>query len=122
MEKQVFLLKPKHQNHLSQLGECDYGAQSWRESRLLCESLFIPIQRQTSILKMVEREVFLMKPKPQNHLSQQGNVFIVPNQKRKEIIIWIHVYPNWKRNFDFKIGRRWSSRMKPTHQNCLSQQ
>ena len=41
--------------------------QSWRERRLLCESMFIPIERHTSILKLVIREVFIMKPKHQYH-------------------------------------------------------
>ena len=65
VEKQVFLMKPKRQNHFSEQRECDYGAQSCKGKRLLCESMFIPIGRQTSILKMVIREVFLMKPKYQ---------------------------------------------------------
>ena len=60
---EVFLVKPKHQNRLSQQREHVYGAQSLTERRLLCESTFIPIKRQTSILKMAERKVFLMKPK-----------------------------------------------------------
>ena len=47
---------------------CD--AQSLKERRLLCESVFIPIEKWTLILKMVEREVFLMKPRHQYHLSQ----------------------------------------------------
>ena len=38
----------------------------WRQSRkkrwLLCESMFIPIEIRTSILKLVIREAFLMKP------------------------------------------------------------
>ena len=50
--------------------------------RLLCESMFIPIERRTSILQMVEREVFLLKPKHQNRLSQQENLFIVPNHEK----------------------------------------
>ena len=83
-ERQVFLMKPKHQNHLSQWGEYDYGAQSWKERRLLCESMFIPIERRTSIQKMVEKQVFLMKPKHQNHLSQRRNVFTMPNHEKKE--------------------------------------
>ena len=63
VEKEVFLMKPKHQNHLSQQGECVYSDQSWKEKRLLCESLFIPIENRTSIRKMVERKAFLIKPK-----------------------------------------------------------
>ena len=41
--------------------------QSWRERILLCESKFIPIERRTSILKLVTREVFHLKPKHQYH-------------------------------------------------------
>ena len=66
-ERDVFLMKPKHQYHLSQWGECVYGAQSWKERRLLCESMFIPIERRTSILKLVIRKAFIMKPKHQYH-------------------------------------------------------
>ena len=68
--REVILMKPKHQYHLSEREECVYDAQSWKERRLLCESTFIPIERWTSILKMAIKEVFLMKPKHQYHLSQ----------------------------------------------------
>ena len=71
VEREVFLLKPKHQNRLLQQGECVCSAQPWKEKRLLWESMLIPIERRTSIQKMVESVVFLMKPKHQNHLSQQ---------------------------------------------------
>ena len=47
---EVFIMKPKHQYHLSQRGECVYDAQSWKERRLLCESMFILIEIWTSIL------------------------------------------------------------------------
>ena len=72
IEREVFLMKPKHQNYLSQQGDCVCSAQSWKERRLLCASMFILIERRSSILKMVEREVFLMKPKHKYHLSQWG--------------------------------------------------
>ena len=68
-ERGDFLLKPKRQNHLSQQWGCVYSTQSRKERRLLCESMFIPFERRTSIPKRVKREVFLMKPKHQNHLS-----------------------------------------------------
>ena len=29
-----------------------------------------------------------------------------PIMKRKEIIIWIHIYPNWKMCFNYKIGNK----------------
>ena len=61
-EGDIFLMKPKHPYHLSQWGECAYDAQSWNESRVLRESVFFPIEKWTSILKMAEWEAFLMKP------------------------------------------------------------
>ena len=70
--RRYFLLKPKHQNCLSQQGENVYSAQSWKKKEILCKSMFIPIERQTSILKIVEKQIFLVKPKHQNHLSQWG--------------------------------------------------
>ena len=63
IEKQVFLMNPKHQNRLSQYEERVYSAQWRKERRLLCESMFISMEIQTSILKIVEREVVLTKPK-----------------------------------------------------------
>ena len=65
--REVFLMKPKHQYHLSQWEKYVYGAQSWNKRRLLCESMFIPIERRISILKFVKRKVFIMKPKHQYH-------------------------------------------------------
>ena len=61
VERKVFLMKPKHQCHFSQWWECVYGAQSRYERGLLCEFVFIPIEKQILILKMAKREVFLMK-------------------------------------------------------------
>ena len=49
--REVFLMKPKHQYHLVQWGECVYGTQSWKEIRLLHEFVFIPIDTQNLILK-----------------------------------------------------------------------
>ena len=58
-------MKPKLEYHLSQLGECVYGAQSWKDRRLVCDSKFVQIDKRTLILKMVEKEAFPMKPKLQ---------------------------------------------------------
>ena len=66
-KREVFVKKPKHQYHQSQREECVYDAQSWKERRLLCESMFIPIESRTSILQMAIRDVFVMKPKHQYH-------------------------------------------------------
>ena len=84
VEREVFLMKPKLPYLLSQWQECFYGAQSWKEKRLLCESVFVQIDGWTLALKMVERELFLVKPKQQYHLSRRGEVFMVPDHKKKK--------------------------------------
>ena len=65
LERDGFLLKPMHQYHLFHWEECVYDAQAWKEKRLLYESMFIPIERWTSVLKMIIKDVFPMKPKQQ---------------------------------------------------------
>ena len=67
VEREVFHMKTRHQYHLLQWGEWIYGAQSTTEKRLLSEPLFIQIERWTLVLKTVEREVFMVKPKRQYH-------------------------------------------------------
>ena len=44
--QKAFLMKPKHQCHLSQWGGWVYGSQSKEERRLLWESMFVPIKKQ----------------------------------------------------------------------------
>ena len=68
--KWSFFGKTKASIHLSKWGEWLWGAQSLIEKRLSCESVFILINWQTLIVKMVEWKAFLMKPKHQCHLSQ----------------------------------------------------
>ena len=46
MEKDAFLIKQRHQCRLSQWVEWLYGAQSWKEKRLLCESMPILIKKE----------------------------------------------------------------------------
>ena len=58
MEKEAFLMEPKHQCHLSQWGEWVYVAQSWKEKRLLCESVFVPIDKWTLALKNDGKKTF----------------------------------------------------------------
>ena len=79
VERDVFTLKPKLWYHLSRWGECVYGAYSLQEKRLLCESAFAQIDERTLILKLVEREVFLMKPKHQLIYPNVENEFLGHN-------------------------------------------
>ena len=67
-------MKPKHQCYLSQWEERVYGTQSWKERRLLFESVFHLIDRWSLILKMAGRKGFLMNPK---------HLFIYPNEKNE---------------------------------------
>ena len=77
----AFVTKPKHQCQSPQWGEWVCGAQSWTERRLLSEFVFIPIGKQTLILKVVVRKVFLTKPKQQYHSSQLGEWIYDPNHE-----------------------------------------
>ena len=61
--REAFLMKPKHQCHLSKWGECAYDLQPWRESWLLHESETTKLTNELWIKKMVGREAFLIKPK-----------------------------------------------------------
>ena len=49
--KRSFSMNPKRQCHSSQWRDWVYGAQSWKEKRLLCEFVFVPNEKQTLILK-----------------------------------------------------------------------
>ena len=69
-DKWNFSYETKALFRLSQWREWVYGVKSWEKRRLLWESAFIWIARQTLIHKMVEREAFLMNPKHQCHLSK----------------------------------------------------
>ena len=51
VEREAFLMKPKNQCHLCQWVKQVYGVQSWKEKRLLHESLFVLIDRHSLILK-----------------------------------------------------------------------
>ena len=66
------------------------------EGRLLHESVSILIDKQNLILKNGGKWSFSYETKALIHLSQQEEwVYGYPIEKKKEIIMWIHVYPNW---------------------------
>ena len=82
--REVSLMKPKHQYHLSQRGERVYDAQSWKERRLLCESMFIPSERRASILKIGNKSSFSYEIKASISLILiEKNVFMMPNHEMK---------------------------------------
>ena len=63
-----------------------------------------PIEKWTLFLKMVEKDVFLMKPEPFIPMRRMCLWCLI--MKWKEIIMWIHVYPNCKTNFNSRNGRK----------------
>ena len=81
--KWSFFIKPKRQCHLSQPGEWLYGAQSWKEKRLFYEFMFVPINKWTLILKMVERESFLWNQSINVIYPNEKNEFMAPNHEKK---------------------------------------
>ena len=69
-KKISFSYKTKALILLIPIGECVYGLQSWEERRSLCESMFIPIERQTLIIKYGAKWDFCYETKASIHLSQ----------------------------------------------------
>ena len=97
---EVFLMKPKNQYPLSQWGEYVCSAQSSKEMRLLCESVFFLIGKQILIIKEWQKVKFFLWNQSFNIIyPNKENEFMVPNHEKREIIMWIHVYPNWHTDF-----------------------
>ena len=121
MEWKAFLMKPKHQCHLPQWGEWVYSAQSWKERRLLSESMFVLIDKRTLSLKMMERKVFLVKPKHQCHLSQWGKwVYGTQSWKEKRLLCEFVFIPIYQWILNLKLMEKEAFLMKPKHQCHLS--
>ena len=77
-------MKPKHQWHLSQWGERAYGAQSWKERGLLCESVFVPIDKWTLILKKDGKISFSYETKASMSLIPMSRISLLhPIMKKK---------------------------------------
>ena len=115
--REVFLIKPKHQYDLSQLGECVYDPQSRKERRLLCESVFVQIDRHTLILKMVEKDGFFIKPKHQYHLYHQGEcVYDAKWLKERRLLCESMFIPIERRTSILKLVIREVFIIKPKHQ------
>ena len=103
MGREAFLMKPKHRCHLSQWWEWVYDLQSWKERRLLCLSMFIQIYKCTLVVKNGGRKRFSYKTKASISFTLMRRMSLwFTIMKRKEIIMWIRVYPNWKMNLDSK--------------------
>ena len=70
---------------------------------------------------MVGRKAIYLKSKHQCHLSKLGEYVCRPNNRRKEIIMRVDVYPIIRQTLTLsKIVEREAFRMKPKHQCHLS--
>ena len=78
VERDVFLLKPKHQ-FIYPIEWDEFAVPKHLKNGFLFESMFILTERWTLILKAVEREVFLRKLKHQFNCPAEQNEFVVPN-------------------------------------------
>ena len=65
--KTRFSYETKASKSLIAIGKCVDSDQSRKERRLLCESMFITIEKRTSTLELVIKEVFIIKLKHQYH-------------------------------------------------------
>ena len=90
------------------------------QSRRMC--LWFPIMKRKEIImwinvycnwkvnfnsKIGNKRSFSYETKASISLIQSRRMCLwFPIMKRKEIIMWIHVYPNWNMNFNSKIGNK----------------
>ena len=65
------------------MSRMNFGAQLLKEKGLLCESMFIPIEKKTLTLKMVKKMFFLWNQNFNSIYPKEENMFIVPNLEKK---------------------------------------
>ena len=106
VEKEVFLLKPGDQYHLSYWGECVYGAQSIKKDIIVWIYVYPIWQMNFDSKKLWEVKFFLWNQSINSFIPMRRMNLWSPIIKRKMIIMWIHVYPNWRTNFNCKNGKK----------------
>ena len=106
---EVFPIKSKHQYHLSQWWEYAYGGQSWKERRLLCECMFIPIDWWNLILKDCGKKRFSYKNKASmSFIPIRGMCLWFPIMKKKRLLLaFVFILiDRWR--LILKYGGKWS--------------
>ena len=94
-----------------------------KKKRLLCETVFIPIDKWILILKNGGKKRFSHETKASTSFIPIRRVCVwCPIMKKREIIMWFRICLNWHMSFDSKnmMGRK-AFLMKPKHQWHLSQ-
>ena len=82
--REAFVMKPMHQCHLSQWGEWVYDSQSWKDRRLLRESMINKIDKQTLIIKKRwEEKLFLWNQSINVIYPNEENEFMIHNHAKK---------------------------------------
>ena len=110
MERKAFPMKPKHQYHLFQWGEWVYLAQIWKERRLLCEFVFVLIDKWTLILKNDGKKSFCYETKASMSFILMRRMSLwCPIMKRKKITMWICFCPNLWININSK--KSWKEKL-----------
>ena len=107
--KRSFLMKPKHQCHLSQWVEWVYGTQSWKEKGLLCASIFVLFEKWTLVLKNGGKKFFLNKTKVSMSFIPIRIMTLWCSILKRKITMWIYVYCHWQMNFNSKQIDGWKS-------------
>ena len=91
MEREAFVMKPKHQCHLSQWGEWLYGAQSWKERRLLI-CVCLNWQSNFNSKKWWKEKLFLWNQGINVIYPNEHNEFMVANQEKKKWLLCDSVF------------------------------
>ena len=83
LEENLFLWKTKASMSFILIRRMSLWFLIMKERRLLCESMFILIYRQTSILKKGGKRSFSYEIRALIHYPNMENVFMVPNHEKK---------------------------------------
>ena len=93
-----------------------------KERRLLCEFMFVLNNKWTLTLKNGKKRSFSFETKASMSFILMRKMSLwFPIMKRKEILVWIYVFPNWQMKFNTKkLARRKAFLLNPKHQCHLS--
>ena len=86
--RKAFLRKSKHQCHLSLWREWVYGTQSWKETRLVWESMFISNEKWNLILKNSGKRSFSYETKAPMSFIPWGEYVYGTQSWKKRRLLW----------------------------------
>ena len=107
--KWSFSYETKASTQLSQREEWNYGAQSLKEWKLLCESMFISVERWALIQKLLKGEVFFSETKASICLSQKEECISGAQSWKEKRLLRESVFTTFdRRALILKNGGKWS--------------